>query len=175
MNKNNVINFIIFQINWAICVFAAAKGYPWLGPMIVFIWCLIHTYMYRSFILVELPILLITGCIGYLVDSFLVVFNFIEFPLHAQFGYLSPLWMVALWVSFSTTFRHSMSWLREKYILASFFALIGGPFAYLAGQKIGAINGLIDIPNILVVGILWAIVFPSILYTLNRIEKKYGN
>ena len=49
MNKNNVINFIIFQINWAICVFAAAKGYPWLGPMIVFIWCLIHTYIYRLF------------------------------------------------------------------------------------------------------------------------------
>ena len=175
MYKNNILNFIIFQINWAICVFGAAKGYPWIGPIFVFIWVIIHMYIHRLFILVELPVLLISGLVGYLVDSFLVIYNFIEFPLHTQFGYLSPLWMVALWVSFSTTFRHSMSWLRQKYIFAAFFAFIGGPFAYLAGQKIGAINGLIGISNIIAIGTLWAIVFPSILYMLNHIEKKFGN
>ena len=57
MYKNNILNFIIFQINWAICVFGAAKGYPWIGPIFVFIWVIIHMYIHRLFILVELPVI----------------------------------------------------------------------------------------------------------------------
>ena len=83
--------------------------------------------------------------------------------------------MVALWVSFSTTFRHSMSWLRHKYIFASIFAFIGGPLAYFAGQKIGAINGTNTLSSVIAIGFFWALVFPSILYVLNYYEKKIGN
>ena len=83
--------------------------------------------------------------------------------------------MVALWISFSTTFRHSMSWLRHKYIFASVFAFIGGPLANFAGQKIGAINGINTLSSVMAIGIFWALVFPSILYALNYYEKKMGN
>ena len=175
MNRNNIINFLVFQINWVIAVFGAAKGYPWLGPIFIFVWVTIHLYINKLFIWVELPIFFISGLIGYLVDSLLLLNNFIEFPTHAQLGPLSPLWMVALWVSFSTTFRHSMNWLKQKYIFAVFFAFIGGPLAYFAGQKIGAINGINEISSIIAIGISWALAFPFMLYVLNCIEKKYGN
>ena len=175
MNRNNIINFLVFQINWVIAVFSAAKGYPWPGPIYIFVWATIHLYINKLFIWVELPIFFISGLIGYLVDSLLLLNNFIEFPTHAQLGPLSPLWMVALWVSFSTTFRHSMNWLKQKYIFAVFFAFIGGPLAYFAGQKIGAINGINEISSIIAIGISWAIAFPFMLYVLNCIEKKYGN
>ena len=175
MNRKNIINFLVFQVNWAICVFGAAKGYPWLGVIFVLIWVIVHLYIHRLFVLIELPVLFFSGLIGYLVDSFLLINNFIAFPTHAQLGHLSPLWMVALWISFSTTFRHSMSWLRHKYIFASVFAFIGGPLAYFAGQKIGAINGINTLSSVMAIGIFWALVFPSILYALNYYEKKIGN
>ena len=166
MNRKNIINFLVFQVNWAICVFGAAKGYPWLGVIFVLIWVIIHLYIHRLFVFIELPVLFFTG---------LIVNNFIAFPAYAQLGHLSPLWMVALWISFSTTFRHSMSWLRHKYIFASVFAFIGGPLAYFAGQKIGAINGINTLSSVMAIGIFWALVFPSILYALNYYEKKMGN
>ena len=68
-----------------------------------------------------------------------------------------------------------MNWLKQKYIFAVFFAFIGGPLAYFAGQKIGAINGINEISSIIAIGISWALAFPFMLYVLNCIEKKYGN
>ena len=76
MNRKKIINFIVFQINWAICVFGAAKGYPWLGVIFVLIWVIIHLYIHRLFVFIELPVLFFSGLIGYLVDSFLLLNNF---------------------------------------------------------------------------------------------------
>jgi hypothetical protein len=74
---------------------------------------------------------------------------------------------VGLWVSFALTINHSLSWLKNKVVLQVFFGGIGGPLAYLAGQKLGAIELTSDnTPYILIVS--WAILTPLIFFFSNK-------
>ena len=54
---------------------------------------------------------------------------------------LAPLW-VGLWMQFATIMPFSLRWLSRRYWLSSVLGLVGGPLAYYAGQKAGAVDFL---------------------------------
>ena len=81
--------------------------------------------------------------VGFGLDSLLFQLRLLESP-YERFWALGPLWLMALWMSFATTVRHSLRWLNGRPILQASLGLIGGPLAYLTGESLGAItvNGL---------------------------------
>ena len=67
--------------------------------------------------------------------------------------------MVALWINFAAALRHCMGWLCGRFMLATVFAAIGGPLAYLAGSKFGAL----EIHSLSAIVIAWTLVMPCLL------------
>ena len=67
--------------------------------------------------------------------------------------------MIALWINFAASIRHSLNWIRGRYALGLLFGGIGGPLAYLAGEKMGAL--VIHSPFGVVLA--WIVAMPLIL------------
>lgn len=135
-----VANFVLFQLGWLVSVVGAARGYPLAGVAYAGAWVLLHHWHMRSGRLQELLFVLASAALGFIVDSLLVVSGFIAFPPYARIGFPSTIWMVCLWLMFAMTLRHSLGWLRRRYLLAAVLGGVFGPLAYWAGSRIGAIH-----------------------------------
>lgn len=152
-----LINLILFHLGWVACIAGAAYGYPLVGVAAVVVLVGFHVAQSRRPRL-ELGLALFAGALGYGLDSLLVTIGAFSFPEPAQLGGPAPVWMAAMWANFATALTSSLGWLRGRFGLAFLFGLIGGPVAYFAGDRWGAISlaDAISIP----VGIEWAVAFP---------------
>jgi hypothetical protein len=45
-----------------------------------------------------------------------------------------------MWIAFATTLNVSMRWLRGRPELALLFGAVGGPLAFYAGERLGAVT-----------------------------------
>jgi len=80
-------------------------------------------------------VLVQAGAAGYTADSVLVLTGVLRFPPHAVLGWPSTVWMVALWVLQAAVLGGALSWMQRRFILAAIVGVIGGPLAYLAGER----------------------------------------
>ena len=53
---------------------------------------------------------------------------------------LPPAWLLTMWAQFATTFRHSLRTVISRPPQAALFGAIGGPIAFLAGERLGAVT-----------------------------------
>ena len=53
--------------------------------------------------------------------------------------WLAPVWIIAMWMLFSTTLNHSLSWLKGRPWLSFLLGAIFGPLSYIAGTRLEAI------------------------------------
>ena len=51
-----------------------------------------------------------------------------------------PLWLLAMRAQFATTFRFSLRTVITRPIRAALFGAAGGPIAFLAGERLGAVT-----------------------------------
>ena len=138
----SLLNFAAFQVCWFSNVLGAAQGLPWLGPIVTATWMAAHLlnlprHRARREIAIEARLLVAAAALGWLADSTLVLSGLIAFPDVARFGGPSPLWMVALWVCFAATLRHSLSCLQGRWLCGAALGATGGPLAYLGGEALG--------------------------------------
>lgn len=163
----NLLNFIAFQCCWFANVISAANGVPWLGPLVTALWLVGHLVSLRGAeapggIAAEIRVLLAAIVIGWTADSALTLAGLISFAENAQLGGPSPLWMIALWTCFAATLRHSLGWLRARWLLAIVLGAVGGPLAYLGGESLGAISLTGDL-SIAAISAQYAIATPILL------------
>jgi hypothetical protein len=156
------LNFLAFQANWFACVLGAAKGLPWLGPLATALLGLEYLRVSRRRGRALALIATALG-LGLLVDSLLTVTGRLLFPeiTAGPWPPLAPPWILALWVALATTLDSSMSWLRGRYWLAAGVGAVSGPFAYLAGERLGAVD--LGAPLAVTIGLLafaWAVSLP---------------
>ena len=78
--------------------------------------------------------------------------------------------MVALWAIFATTLNVSLRSLRPHRWLAALLGAIGGPVAYYAGARLGALEFGTPAPALAAIGIGWAILTPALLGTARRLD-----
>jgi hypothetical protein len=152
-----LINFGLFQLGWFIAIWGAAhqKLLPSMIAiaLILMIYIIQARYKKEAFILLLLIMLL-----GPIFDQCLLSFGLIEYK--SQFSeYIVPIWIVALWGLFATTLNISLSWLKHYKLLAVLFGLIGGPLAYIAAEKLNAIQ-LMNSYALLVLALGWALLTP---------------
>ncbi|MFT5447918.1 MAG: hypothetical protein ACI9DC_003097 [Gammaproteobacteria bacterium] len=163
----NLLNFSAFQCCWFANVIGAANGVPWLGPLVTSLWLAVHIASLRGVampgdIAFEARVLLAAIAIGWAADSALTLAGLISFPDITRLGGPSPLWMVALWACFAATLRHSLGWLRARWLLGAVLGAVAGPLAYLGGEALGAIS-LISEFSIAAVSVQYAIATPILL------------
>ena len=128
-----------YQITWLACVFGETKlSYPMLGLWVGFIYVLTYFYFnlnkqkfIKRSLLISFP--------GYIFDSLMVYFQIYDFETTVKFGSL-PIWMIVLWLSFSTLFDEILTFFKNYKILGIILSGILGPLTYYFGEPIGVIN-----------------------------------
>jgi len=163
-----IINIIGFYIGWWTCVLGTANDIPYLGPAVMILFLIVHYYLFVSDIQ-EIYLVLIIGIIGTITDSLLFLSgSFIYAGAYSNEILIAPMWITAMWAGFAATVNHSMSWLKDKWLLMVISGVVFGPAAFFTGEKFGAIEfHLSALFSGLVIAIVYGISMPAI-YFLNR-------
>jgi hypothetical protein len=109
-----------------------------------------------------------TTAIGTAWDSSLVVFNVIQYPHGNVFGNVAPVWIIAVWALFATTFNTSLTFLKRRYVFAMLFGAIGAPLSFIAGMKLGALQFPHYNRAIMVIAAGWAVMMPVMMKLAQR-------
>ena len=154
MGVFRLFNFVAYQLAWFACVLGAAHDLAWAGAVFAVAVAALHLALRRD--PAELRLIVSAAAIGFLVDSALARAQFVEFASAGSNGW-APLWMVSLWTAFATTLNHSLHWLVSRPWIAALAGAIGGPLAYLAGAKLGALTIASPTPALILIAGLWAV------------------
>jgi hypothetical protein len=155
-------NLVLYQLGWFACVLGAAHGAPWLGPLVaaaIVSWHL-GTARYKSR---ELALLACAVALGLVVDSTLMRLGLLHFATGVVVAGVSPGWMLALWALFATTLNVSLRWLHRRPVAAGALGLLGGPLAYWAGARLGAISLTPAGRALCAVALVWAAAAPLLV------------
>lgn len=164
-----LLNIAGYQVAWFACVLGAAHGMWWLGPLIVLPFVIIHVRGAGD-ARAEASLLILTAVLGSLFDQVLLLLGWVSYPPSPLPNWLLPIWMSALWLSFATTLNVSIRWLREKPIAASIFGAVGGPLAYGAGVRLGAMTWSPARPVAIVVAVGFAAIVPLLFQFSKRFD-----
>lgn len=170
-----IINFILFQVSWFACVIGAANNLPWLGVIVtaaVVWWHLSRAKPVRA----ELRLMLSALIIGASFDQLLLSFALVDYVNHGWSATLVPVWIMSLWLGFSTILNVSLRWMRGRHVIAVVFGAIGGPLAYIAAEKLGAVV-LIGYPSYVALAVGWAVITPLLLHISSQADgfRTYSN
>jgi len=162
-------NFILYQVGWFACVMGAARGLPWVGvavAAVVVAWHLARAPRARP----EVLLVALTMLAGAVFDTLLARSGWLHFETGMIVDRTAPYWMLALWAGFATTLNVSLRWLRSSPLLAAGLGALGGPAAYYAGAKLGAVEFDHLAAALMAVGVGWAIVTPLLLGAARRLD-----
>jgi len=174
MTRRAVLSFAFMQVGWFACVLGAARGYPWLGPAVVFFGLAIHVRTQpRGARVKEVLILALAAVLGFAVDTALLRCGVMSVAGAA----VSPAWLVALWPTLgaATARGGSLGSLERRPIVGVLLGALGGPFAYDAGARLGAI-GLAEsrLGALAIIGAAWSLVLPTLFCLRRRIAQGKG-
>lgn len=164
-----LLNILYFQFGWFACVIGAAHGMPWLGPLLaipIVWWHLRNARIIRA----ELLLLAIVTLLGSTFDQVLLSLGWVEYGPSNWPSSLLPVWMVALWLLFSTTLNVSLRWMHGRTVIALIFGFFGGPLAYIGGTKLGALTWVQPDSLLIALASGWAFMMPALLWLSKRFD-----
>ena len=156
-----------FQAVWFACAWGMAHHYPLLPILVGGVY--LNTFIAKQPAKKSAYVFLAKVALGgFILDSLLGWLGLISFqsPYGHPFDWLQPWWMLVLWLSFGASIEYSFSWLKKTSALV-FMGLLGGPVAYLSGQKIGGIIR-IDLYAYPFIGLTFAIILPYYMAILRK-------
>ena len=169
-----LVSFVAFYACWFACVWGAARGMPWLGPLAVaaYVAAYLGTIPSGAARSRQASLLALAGLVGYAADSVLVLAGVLRFPAHAVLGWPSTVWMVSLWVLQAAVLGGVMSWMRGRFALAAVVGAVGGPMAYAAGERMGAaMLGPSHAAALASIAALWACAMPLLVWMEARARR----
>lgn len=134
-----VLNFVAFQVAWFACVLGGANDRAVAGTMVVGAVIGLHLALAKR-PLPEALLVAVAAVMGFVWDSWLVALGLMSYPTGNIAPGLAPYWIVAMWALFATSLNLSMAWLKGRPWLAALFGAVGGPLAYLAGERLGGLQ-----------------------------------
>jgi hypothetical protein len=172
VNRLGLIDLALFNVGWFAAVLGAAAGAPWVGPVVIGAITFWRLWMLR-FASGAILLYVLAFVVGYAADLSMVLAGALEFPERAVWpGPIAepvPLWMPAMWTNFAGALHFSLRLLRGRYALGAIVGLVGGPLAYYAGMRLGAVT----LPDPLwrsapLVGVEYLIALPLLLWIASR-------
>lgn len=164
-----IANIILFQIGWFACVLGAANHLAWAGSLTALAIAALHLQLAKRRS-VEIQLLLLVVTLGFAWDSLIASMGLMQFTSGVMLDGLAPYWMAALWVVFATTLNVSMRWLRERWLIAALFGAIGGPLAYYAGAKLGALSFPDPVLGLTAQAVGWGLLMPLLVKIAARFD-----
>lgn len=134
----NILNFALFQLVWWSAVGGAREGVDWAGPAVFLLLLPLHLY-FSGEVKRELRIVAAAGLLGLLLDSLQRNWGWVDFATQGSPTWLSPWWIVALWMNFAIVVNHTLRWFHGRYFWAALIGAVGGPVSYWAGARLGVV------------------------------------
>jgi hypothetical protein len=129
-------NFVGYQLVWFAVVATAGGTRPWLGLAAAAAFITLQMALSDRRAL-DLRLLALALLLGLTIDGTLSELGWIRYagPSPAVPPGGAPLWILALWTSFSLTLTRSLAWLSTHPVWAAVFGAIGGPIAYWSAAR----------------------------------------
>lgn len=159
----NVINFVLFQAGWLICIL-----YPgMMAAGVVALFLVIHFVLISQNRWIEAQFIGFGTVIGGVLDG--IWFNTGILDDGTGQVVITPIWLIAIWAIFMTTLSHSLQWISSKPWLPWVLAPITGPFAYWSASQLGAVELPVLSTSLIALAVGWLVVFPMLLYVRNSL------
>lgn len=155
-------NLLQFQIGWFALVLSVAAGRPMVGLTVLAVLVAIHLGFFAR--RHEWQFLAVVGLGGWIWETVVYRLGMLDFPGYSPGLMVAPVWMGALWLNFASTINHSLAWLKGRNGLASLFGAIGGPLAFLAGEKLGAVSLVYPLWSSALLTVGWSVLTPLVLW-----------
>jgi Protein of unknown function (DUF2878) len=170
MPWSKILNAVGYQVVWFACIYSASRGNAWLGFTASVIFSIVML-AFAGRAKDDIRILSIGLCLGVCIDSIFASSGLIKYDAAWPIEGIAPLWIMALWLSFSLTLNHSMAFLRNNVTLAAAFGLIGGPLAYFGADRLFNVLdfGGDTLTVVLALAVAWAVAIPAIFWIDQRI------
>jgi len=160
--RERIANAVLFQLGWLACVLGGNS--LWLLLAVAAL--VIHLRWISSWA-AEGRLILCVVIVGTAVDS---VLRYLDVFRFADASPLIPLWLMLLWALLATTLRHCLAWSARPWWLASALGAVGGALSYYAGGRLAGVqfpSG--EAATLIVIGLLWAGLFPLLHLMARRL------
>ncbi|HWH87841.1 MAG TPA: DUF2878 domain-containing protein [Pseudomonas sp.] len=160
--RERVANAVLFQLGWLACVLGGNS--LWL--LLALAALVIHLRWISSWS-AEGRLILCVVIVGTAVDSVLRYLGVFRFEDAAP---LIPLWLMLLWALLGSTLRHCLAWSARPWWLASALGAVGGALSYYGGGRLAGVQFPYgEVPTLMVIGLLWALLFPLLHLMARRL------
>jgi hypothetical protein len=147
----------------------AANQLPWLAFVVVL--CLVGIQLaFVSNPIKELQLILIVCVIGAIFDQLVLNHGVVRYKANGWSPALVPIWIIGLWIAFASTLNASLRWLHDRRLIATIFGVIGGPLAYMAAEKLGAVSMTITPSSHIVLAIGWGVLTPLMVHLSKKFD-----
>lgn len=162
-----IVNFGAFQLGWLACVLAGAGEWHWAGTALVIAIVTFHLSRANA-PRYELVLILSALVVGTVWESLLVSAGLLSYDYGSFHEAMAPHWIIAMWALFATTLNVSLRWLKGRWFLAVMFGAVGGPLAYYAGHRLGAVDMADPAAALTALAIGWAVLMPGLMKLAER-------
>ena len=156
-----LVNATLFNISWLLIVLSES---PIIAPLVALAHLGLHAALV-GFSIREARLIAAVTLLGLSVD--LALFGAGVFTVNGEAA-LPPVWMSCLWPVLATTLCHAFSVLRERLVVAAVFGAVGGGLSYTAGTSLTAVAFFAEPWGAVLLGVLWAALFPSLVMLAAR-------
>jgi len=160
-------HLVLFEAAWFAGVLGAARGEAHLGMAVVAAAIALNLWM-SARRRHELALLAVAIVLGVVFDGALARSGWVVYADSALQPAWPPAWIVAQWALFATLLCGPLRWLHGRLPLAALLGALGGPMAYLGGERLGAINFVERGPALAFLAVGWAMATPLLLHLARR-------
>lgn len=169
-----LLNYAAYQIGWLAAVVGAGAGYGFAGGALALLLTAGHVVLARQRSAEALLVAAATA-LGYLLETWQMSAGTYASLADATPGSGPPLWLVALWAQFATTFRMSLWAVVRRPLVAAAFGALGGPIAFVAGERIGAaVLGVPIAATLLRLGVTWGLAMIALSGLVRAVDAQNG-
>jgi len=158
-----------YQLVWFAAVIGAEHELAWPGVVGMLIYAAFKLGLLRN-VKTDLSLMAAAIIMGSIVDGGLAYSGLAYYRAQWPSAHLAPIWIVALWGTFSMTFTVSLAYLQKRLWVAFLFGAIGGPFAYMSASRAFHVVTFAD-PSwrgLLFLGLGWALATPALAWLAGR-------
>lgn len=163
-----LLNLGLYQAGWFACVLGGAHGRPWLGAVAGLAPVAAHLALVERRT-EEARFVALVALAGTVVDSAQQAAGTVAFPSGHYAAWLCPGWLTVLWAQFATLPRHAFAWLARRPVACALLGAVGGPLAFLGGERLGAVTFPAGrTAGYALLALVWAAAFPALMFFAER-------
>jgi hypothetical protein len=166
-----VVNYVLYHAGWIACILGAAAHRPVAGLAVALALTAAHLWLVDDRP-AELRLVAATLAIGLVVEAAMTARGIYRFTSGSVVTWMSPPWLLAMWAQFATTFRFTARAVLASPTRSALFGVLGGPIAFYAGERLGAVTLAQPVlPTYVTLGLAWGVALLVCALALPRLTR----